>query len=211
VQPDVLFLGQKDAQQLAVVRRFVRDLDRRSRAGADAARADGLAMSSRNVSLTPTSARWRDLTARCSPGAAEPHPVRPPRDVVAATSALLLRRRARPDAVDEALARPRFQIDYLAVVDEVTFIPRATWPRSRPVVAARLGHRLINVQSPSPGGDPTSHRTASQRTPPGTRPHERKDHHGDRLRNGKRQDHVREGLVRVITGSIEFSSTATPT
>jgi pantoate--beta-alanine ligase len=59
VGPDVAYFGQKDAQQVAVVRRVVRDLD----LGLDIVAVptvrddDGLALSSRNVFLTPDDRR----------------------------------------------------------------------------------------------------------------------------------------------------------
>ena len=159
VQPDVLFLGEKDAQQLAVVRRFVRDLDLPVEVASvpTLREPDGLAMSSRNVYLTPHERAvapdlYRALLAGAAaagmPGAAA-------KDVVvAATTALLLPDGALdPDAIDEALAHPRFQLDYLAVVDEDTFIPEGDLgPRSRLVVAARLGStRLIDTISVAAG------------------------------------------------------------
>jgi pantoate--beta-alanine ligase len=54
VGPDVAYFGQKDAQQLVVIRRLVRDLDIpvRIEAVPTVREPDGLALSSRNVRLT---------------------------------------------------------------------------------------------------------------------------------------------------------------
>lgn len=54
VEPDVTFFGQKDAQQVAVVRQMIRDLrlELRLEVVSTVREADGLALSSRNVRLS---------------------------------------------------------------------------------------------------------------------------------------------------------------
>lgn len=55
VEPDTAYFGQKDAQQVVIIRRMVEDLNMNIRivAGPTVRENDGLAMSSRNVYLNP--------------------------------------------------------------------------------------------------------------------------------------------------------------
>ncbi|GAA4574585.1 pantoate--beta-alanine ligase [Planotetraspora kaengkrachanensis] len=137
VQPDVAVFGQKDAQQLAIIRRMVADLDVPvSIIGAPTVREpDGLALSSRNRYL---SARERttalSLSQALAAGAAEAVPSR----VLAAAKAVL-----------EGATRldPPLLLDYVELVDPQTFQPVDDTHRGEAllVVAAKVGTtRLID-------------------------------------------------------------------
>lgn len=113
-QPDVAVFGEKDAQQLAVVRSLVRDLHLPvDIVGAPIVReADGLALSSRNVYLDPEQRRVARVLSRSLRGAEQ-----------------LLRDGERDvETLRTAVRReldgePSGSVDYVAVVDGVTFAP----------------------------------------------------------------------------------------
>jgi pantoate--beta-alanine ligase len=141
--PDAAYFGEKDYQQLTVVKRMVRDLDIPVRVeGVPTVREpDGLALSSRNVYLSPQERRIAPLLYRVL------------RDTAAALT-------QTPEAVTEALAggiaalaAGGFAVDYLELRDAETLaaMPRLTGP-ARLLAAARLrGTRLIdNVSVGSP-------------------------------------------------------------
>jgi pantoate--beta-alanine ligase len=137
VAPDLAVFGQKDAQQLAVVRQLVRDLALPVEivAGETMREADGLALSSRNVYLAPAERRAATVLHRAL-GAARAAIEAGERDAEA------VRRRLR-----EVLAgEPLVEVEYAEVVDPVSFQPVAR-VAGRVVlpVAARLGAtRLID-------------------------------------------------------------------
>jgi pantoate--beta-alanine ligase len=66
VRPNVAYFGQKDAQQVAVVRRMVRDLDLELdiRVVPTVREDDGLALSSRNVLLSPADRRLATVLSK---------------------------------------------------------------------------------------------------------------------------------------------------
>lgn len=137
VQPDVAYFGQKDAQQLAVIRRMVRDLDLPIEiVGCPTVREpDGLAMSSRNALLSPDE-RIRALALSRALHAARELLAAGTRDV----ASVLERMR---QIVAEAQPQG---VDYISMVDPETLQPVAEV--NGPVLAAlavRIGAtRLID-------------------------------------------------------------------
>ena len=137
IGPSRAYFGEKDAQQLAVIRRMVLDLAYPVEVvGCPIVREpSGLAMSSRNAYLTPGQ---RDA-AGCL--------------FLALSEAAQMARSGERDAAKlvAAMAReigatPEARLDYAAVVDEETFqdVPEITRP-AKAVVAARFGDtRLID-------------------------------------------------------------------
>ena len=136
VGPEVAFFGAKDAQQVAVVRRLVADLDIPTRIEVlpIVREEDGLAMSSRNVRLDPDERRRATALHR---------------GLVAAQAAVTAGDRdpgllAR--AVEDVLAGAGIEAEYVAVVDPDSFAPVETVDRPALIaLAARVGStRLID-------------------------------------------------------------------
>jgi pantoate--beta-alanine ligase len=135
--PDVAYFGQKDAQQAAVIRRVVRDLDLpvRIELGPTVREPDGLAMSSRNAYLT-AGERPRAIALKRAIDAAHAAVDRGERDATAIVTA------ARAP-MDELGVEP----EYVALVDPDTFEPIARLGDADVLVAvaARVGRaRLID-------------------------------------------------------------------
>jgi pantoate--beta-alanine ligase len=136
VKPDVAVFGEKDFQQLAVIRQMVRDLNIPVEiAGLPTVREnDGLALSSRNAYLSEDERGRAIALQRALAGARDAI-----RDGAAIASAL---REAKQTIVDAGF----LQIDYLALVDAVTLEPLEN-PQGemRLIAAAKIGTtRLID-------------------------------------------------------------------
>lgn len=135
-RPDIAFFGEKDFQQLAVIRRMVADLDMGIEiVGVPTQREDdGLALSSRNAYLSPE----ERVTARTLP-----------RALGEAAAAIAAGADVEPTlaAARARLAEAGFTpIDYVALVDAATLEPIVTLDGpARLIAAAKLGHtRLID-------------------------------------------------------------------
>ena len=140
--PDIAIFGEKDYQQLLVVKQLVRDLNIPVEiVGAPIVReADGLALSSRNVYLSPEQRKIAPLLHQ----------------TIADVAADLAKGHGCDDAVVAArfkLDAAGFRVDYVAVRDPDTLTPLVgPVKRARVLAAAYLGKtRLIdNVPVPPP-------------------------------------------------------------
>lgn len=152
VRPDVAIFGEKDFQQLAIVRRLVRDLGLAVEiVGHPTIReSDGLAMSSRNAYLDPDE---RQRAAALSRSLAE-------------AGQAILSGMTVDRALDDAKAKLRAAgfgpIDYVALVDPDTLEPVERADEGlRLIAAARLGRtRLIDTMAlaETAGGSGTKRR-----------------------------------------------------
>ena len=132
VRPDAAYFGEKDFQQLAVIRRMVADLDfGLDIVGVPTVReADGLALSSRNIYLSA------DERARA---------VALPRAMAEAKRAIEAGEAGAIDAAMTSLAAAGFVTDYVSLVDAATLGEPRSGKSRRLLVAARLGTtRLID-------------------------------------------------------------------
>lgn len=132
VHPDVSYFGQKDAQQLALIRRMVFDLDVPARIEAVpiVRDADGLALSSRNIYLSDDDRRAALALSRAMAAG----------ELAASEGASAVRLAALAELGD-------VQLDYLALVDPGTLLETddAHEGPALLLVAARFGStRLID-------------------------------------------------------------------
>jgi pantoate--beta-alanine ligase len=145
--PDVAYFGQKDAQQVVVIRRLAADLNLPVRIEAlpTVRESDGLALSSRNTLLTAQD-RSRALALPAALNAATTLAGGGERS----TAALL-------DAAREAMRPFEVEPEYLALVDPDTLEPLASLESEALLaVAARVGEvRLIDntILSPALSGE----------------------------------------------------------
>ena len=150
VRPDVAVFGEKDAQQLALVRQMSADLDLGvTIAAVPIVRdADGLAVSSRNAYLSPAERSTALALSRALAAGAAAAPAG-------------ARRPCWPPPARCWTARPRrdppLELDYLELVDPVTFTEVGDGHRGPALllVAARSGTtRLIDNTRVTLGGEP---------------------------------------------------------
>ena len=135
VRPDLALFGQKDAQQLLLVRRMVRDLDLGIAVEAvpTVRDADGLALSSRNTQLSPFDREVALVLSRALAAGERAAPEGPS----------AVRRAAR----DVLASEPAARVDYLALVDpeDLTDLPEHHRGPALLAVAAGVGStRLID-------------------------------------------------------------------
>lgn len=137
VLPDLAFFGEKDFQQLTIIKRMVCDLDLPVRVVPCPIirESDGLALSSRNTYLSPDERRAATVLYRAL-RTAETLALGGERDVATLT-----------DAMRECIAEePLATLDYAAVVDPATLTePASLEAPARAIIAVRLGTtRLID-------------------------------------------------------------------
>jgi pantoate--beta-alanine ligase len=136
VAPDVAVFGQKDLQQVSVVRRMIRDLDFPIRlvVGPTVREPDGLAMSSRNAYLSPDDRRLAAAFPRALFEGRD-RAVRGERDAANLT-----------ESVRRELEAAGLPPDYVQAVDPETMAPVAVAaPGTALVAAVRIGKtRLID-------------------------------------------------------------------
>jgi pantoate--beta-alanine ligase len=148
VRPDVAVFGEKDAQQLAVVRRLARDLhfDVEIVPAPTVREPDGLAMSSRNALLSADERRAATVLYRA----------------LQAAAAAIAGGERRSDEVRGVLravmeGEPLARLEYAEVVEAESFQPVAAAIAGRVVlpIAARVGRtRLIDNFQLVVGGEP---------------------------------------------------------
>ena len=162
VQPDMAVFGEKDAQQLALVRQMTADLDLGVEIVAEPTvrEASGLAVSSRNAYLSsPERATALALSRALAAGRARAPGGRA--DVLAAAQAVL-------DSA--AAADPPLQPDYLALVDPATFGEAADGYQGPAIllVAGTAGSTRLIDNVPLLVGGPSAASLASEaeRSPP---------------------------------------------
>lgn len=147
VQPDFAFYGQKDAQQLLLIRRMVRDLDFPVEVIAvpTVREDDDLALSSRNTYLSPADREVALSLSRALRAGAEQ----------AANGPAAVRRAAREVLVREPLAL----VDYLVLVHPETLEQVPEWYRGPALlaVAAKVGTTRLIDNEPLEIGPVSSH------------------------------------------------------